>query len=369
MSSLLTTGVAVYSLPSIDFDADRFISQQQEFHDVTKPLRISNRGLMGTPSSQHCLEIRRVRHQIYDLLRPELERVFPNQYVQFIIDRVSVRYPNTTSSGEDWHRDTSDCFSRDSKDNNQHRIFGGWFNLNVIKNRDNIQYFTHVPYTWNDAPPSGQHGFDRISKEDQVIYKARQQTCSIPPLHGVMFDENTVHNVAPDRRSKHSSPTWRVHIKVKVSTNDDTTFGQHLILERLAHQAVMPLNLTDECPMYDTRHLMFWAPKIVEFSTNVKDAFLEDYKGNQDNQKKVKRFLPSLLEASQHDESIVMHPPYTNRELSHLIPSKMNHTTMTEPVVVEKDPIVVHQKEQTEEDDDYVYFVKRQRCAEYECVA
>lgn len=154
LNTLQTTGVAVYSLPNIDFNPDRFTSQQLEFVDLTKSLRVSARGLMGNPSSQHCEEIRRVRQSIYDQLRPQLAKEFPGKYVQFVVDRVSVRYRDTSVSGDDWHRDTSGPPEEGT------RIFGGWFNLNSTdttakKALQQTQYFSHVPCSWADVLPTG----------------------------------------------------------------------------------------------------------------------------------------------------------------------------------------------------------------------
>lgn len=315
LNTLQTTGVAVYSLPNIDFNPDRFTSQQLEFVDLTKSLRVSARGLMGNPSSQHCEEIRRVRQSIYDQLRPQLAKEFPGKYVQFVVDRVSVRYRDTSVSGDDWHRDTSGPPEEGT------RIFGGWFNLNSTdttakKALQQTQYFSHVPCSWADVLPTGDTGYDRLSPDDSTRYKRLKNVAKIPPGHGVIFDENTVHDVKADRRPKDSSPSWRVYIKVKISTNDNVLFGQDTIMTRLVNQAMMPLNLTDECPMYDQRHVQFWLPKLIQFSTNVKPVFLASVE-----RKIVKRFMISLQAANNVDPTIGMHPGYTIQEITHLLPT------------------------------------------------
>lgn len=312
LSDLKNKGIATYTLPNIKFDANRFIEQQVEFIDRTKSLRITARGLMGNPSSQHCEEIRRIRHSIYDQLQPELQKVFPGMYIQFLVCRTSVRYPNTSVAGEDWHRDTSGKLEEGT------RIFGGWFNLNTeVDDPHQTQYFSHVPYTWFDAPPSGNHGFDRLSEEDTARYKRMRRVVSVPPNHGVIFDENTVHDVKSDKRPKNSKSTWRIHIKVKVSPNNNVTFGRDVILSRLENQAMMPLNLTDECPMYDVRHMQYWKAKVAEFSKNVNPVFLAKDKIH------VKRFVQGLREANEVDPTIGLHPPYTEREIAHLLPVYM----------------------------------------------
>lgn len=315
LQDLNHTGVVVYSIPNIEFNPSVFQEQQLEFIDTSKPLRVSSRGLMGNPSSQHCPEIRRVRQQVYDQLRPELQKVFPGKYVQFLVDRVSVRCEGTRINGDDWHRDTS------GEPEEGTRIFGGWFNLNSthLTAKDTLQqtqHFSHVPCSWADVLPSSNNGYDRLSVEDTVKYKSKRQVATILPGQGIIFDENTVHEVKLDRRPRGSKPSWRLYIKVKISSNSNVTFGEQVILTRLNNQAMMPLNLTDECPMYDTRHVQFWITKLQEFSVNMKPVFLS-------NSTKfiVRRFLQSLKEANEEDPTVGLHPDYTDEERAHLLPS------------------------------------------------
>ena len=325
LENLKDTGVVVYSMPNIEFNVARFLEQQVEFIDTSKPLRISARGLLGNPSSQHCPEIRRVRQQIYDHLRPELQKVFPGKYVQFLVDRVSVRYRDTRITGDDWHRDVS------GEPEEGTRIFGGWFNLNSPHStaKDILhhkQYFSHVPCSWADVLPSGHNGYDRLSVEDVARYKTMSRVATIMPGEGIIFDENTVHEVKHERRPKDSKPSWRLYIKVKISSNANVTFGENVILTRLENQAMMPLNLTDECPMYDSRHLVYWSSKVEEFSKNMKPVFVVVNKTKQ----MVRRFLQSLKEAKEEDPTIQLHPEYTEREKAHLLPTLLQEVEKEE---------------------------------------
>ena len=150
LTTLLTTGVALYSLTGIEFNPENFLAQQLEFLDTSQPLRMGARGTLGTPSSQHCHEIRKARHQIHENLSRALAQVFPGKYVEFAIDRYGERYAGTTIQGDDWHRDASGPTAEGTE------IYGGWFNLNPRprtqkERKEYTQYFSHAPGTWTDV--------------------------------------------------------------------------------------------------------------------------------------------------------------------------------------------------------------------------
>lgn len=311
LNNLLTTGVAVYSISGVNFNAEAFTAQQLEFLDTSKELRMGARGTLGTPSSQHCAEIRKVRQQIHDTLAAGLAEVFPGKYLQFAIDRYGERYAGTTIQGDDWHRDVSGQPAEGIE------IYGGWFNLNPAprtekERKETTQYFSHVPYTWTDELPASDKGYDRLSPEETARYKARRQVAEVATGCGVIFNEKTVHDVKSDRRPKDAKTSRRLYIKVRVSTEPTTMFGEEVILSRLAAQAVMPLNLTDEPPMYDMRHVQYWGARLEEFSRNVRPELLEV--PNEKGMVFVKRFLTSL-------GSIGRHPEYTEEEIKHLLPT------------------------------------------------
>jgi hypothetical protein len=237
LNALLTAGVAVYSISGVFFDAEAFNAQQLEFLDTSKELRMGARGTLGTPSSQHCAEIRKVRHQIHNALAAGLAQVFPGKYLQFAIDRYGERYPGTTIQGDDWHRDVSGQPVEGTE------IFGGWFNLNQVpatekERKQTTQYFSHVPYTWTDELPLAiggekEKGYDRLSPEETARYKERRQVAEIATGCGVIFNEKTVHDVKSEKRPKDSKISRRLYIKVRVSTEPTTMFGEEVILSRL----------------------------------------------------------------------------------------------------------------------------------------
>jgi hypothetical protein len=311
LSGLLTAGVAVYSLNGINFNAENFTSQQLEFLDTTKELRMGARGTLGTPSSQHCEEIRKVRLQIHNALATGLAKVFPGKYLEFAIDRYGERYQGTTIQGDDWHRDVSGQPVEGTE------IYGGWFNLNTYpltekERKESTQYFSHVPNTWTDELPSGGKGYDRLNPEDTERYKSLRQIAEIATGCGVMFNEKTVHDVKSEKRPKNSLTSRRVYIKVKISTEPISMFGEEVVLTRLAAQAVMPLNLTDEPPMYDMRHVQYWGDRLEDFSKNVRPELLDA--PNEKGKVFVKRFLTSLGDIGRH-------PEYREEEIRHLLPS------------------------------------------------
>ena len=330
LNTLLTAGVAVYSISGVNFNAEAFTAQQLEFLDTSKELRMGARGTLGTPSSQHCAEIRKVRNQIHDALAVGLAQVFPGQYLQFAIDRYGERYAGTTIQGDDWHRDVSGQPVEGTE------IFGGWFNLNPLprtekERKETTQYFSHAPYTWTDELPASDKekdkGYDRLSPEETARYKARRQVAEVATGCGVIFNEKTVHDVKSDRRPKDAKTSRRLYIKVRVSTEPTTMFGEEVILSRLAAQAVMPLNLTDEPPMYDMRHVQYWGARLEEFSKNLRPELLEA--PNEKGMVFVKRFLTSL-------GGIGRHPEYTEDEIKHLLPTLL---VPCQDAVVDKTPI------------------------------
>jgi hypothetical protein len=326
LNTLLTSGVAVYSIRGLSFNAEAFTAQQLEFLDTSKDLRMGARGTLGTPSSQHCAEIRKVRHQIHDALAAGLAQVFPGKYLQFAIDRYGERYAGTTIQGDDWHRDVSGQPVEGTE------IYGGWFNLNPLprtekERKETTQYFSHVPYTWTDEAIGGEKGYDRLSPEETARYKARRQVAEVATGCGVIFNEKTVHDVKSDKRPKDSKTSRRLYIKVRVSTEPTTMFGREVILSRLAAQAVMPLNLTDEPPMYDMRHVQYWGARLEEFSRNLRPELLDG--PNEKGHVYVKRYLTTLGDIGRH-------PEYREEEIRHLLPSLL---VPCPDIVLEKTPI------------------------------
>ena len=311
LSGLLSSGVAKYSISGVNFNAENFTNQQLEFLDNSKELRMGARGTLGTPSSQHCEEIRKVRLQIHNALAAGLAQVYPGKYLEFAIDRYGERYQGTTVAGDDWHRDASGQPVEGTE------IFGGWFNLNPLpttekERKESTQYFSHVPNTWTDELPSGGKGYERLSPEDTPRYKAQRQIAEIATGCGIMFNEKTVHDVKGEKRPKNSQTTRRVYIKVKISTEPTSMFGEEKVLSRLDAQAVMPLNLTDEPPMYDMRHVQYWGDRLEEFSKNMRPEFLDE--PNEKGKVFVKRFLTTLGDIGRH-------PEYREEEIRHLLPS------------------------------------------------
>ena len=81
-------------------------------------------------------------------------------------------------------------------------------------------------------------------------------------------------------------------------------------------QGVFPLHSIGDTPlppMYAKLHAMLWSERLVEFSQNLRECYLE--KENDKGQKIVKRHLPSLLEVGAP-----LFPDYTEEEVRMLYP-------------------------------------------------
>lgn len=147
-----------------------------------------------------------------------------------VVDRTMIRRPGQTPTAEAWHRD----IARGTRDGDE--VFGGWINLDP----QNDQYFSCVPGSAHDRPDAGvdyESGFAKIGVSSHPSIISRSYRVVIPPGHMMVFNERTIHEVAPVTCEGRSSCRlffgWRI-------TNSDTPLFYDLE-RRLAEQDGMPL--------------------------------------------------------------------------------------------------------------------------------
>lgn len=314
MNELIERGITVIPIPSdviAQFDLNDFLHGQREFK-VSNPDTIYVMGAFGAlanPSSQHHPQIRALRSAVYNHMFPIFQSAFPGKFLELIADRFSIRNQNQPISAESWHRDCSAIVGPHDL------IFGGYLNLDTTQ----TQYFSCIPGSHKDSPdsPDSCKGFAKISKDHAKQLNAKRQIISVPPGHAIIFNELTIHEIA--KRKIALPKSYRQYFKWRISTLPVSTIGADIILNALDTQAILPMHSVGDTPippMYGKNHIMFWGQRLVDFSLNVHQQFLD--KPNKVGNIYVKRFMPSLLQAG-----IELFPPYTEYERSILLPRRL----------------------------------------------
>lgn len=310
MSSLQENGVVVIPIPEdivAGFNLVRFLTEQKEYK-VSTPDTIFVVGAFGAlanPSSQHHEEVRKLRMSMYRHMRPLFAAHFPGKYLELIPDRFSIRNKNLPITAESWHKDVTAVI-----DEGEH-IYGGYLNLD----ENQTQYFSCVP--GSHLEPNPGEGFAKLSEVISKQYDARRTIYKVPPRHAILFDERTTHEIA--KRKIVESKSYRQYFKWRISNSPKSTLGFDVIRKSIVEQGVFPLHAigkTPMPPMYGQLHMLHWSDKLVEFSKNMQDAYLEA--PNRKGQVIVKRYLPSLTEAGAPHFA-----PYTEEEVASLHPSAL----------------------------------------------
>jgi len=163
-------------------------------------VQLGGAGFLGTASSFHFEEVRRLRgaalRAVGPLIAPsssspssplelqggasDVAGTVPKN-VQVLVDRLCVRLPGQAPEAESFHRDLSPpelCAPGDE-------IYGGWVNLSPSD-----QHFSCVKRTHRDtaSKPDAQ-GFTLITKKNTAQYKAKATLIRIPPGHMVIFHQ------------------------------------------------------------------------------------------------------------------------------------------------------------------------------------
>ena len=107
-------------------------------------------------------------------------------HLEQIVDRMMVRRSFQTPTAEAWHRDVA-VGTRPGD-----RVFGGWINLNSYD-----QHFSCVLGSAHERrDPNDPVGFATIPEATHPEIVARSSRVVIPPGHMIVFNEDTIHEVA-----------------------------------------------------------------------------------------------------------------------------------------------------------------------------
>ena len=302
---LLQNGVAVIPLPDEifnNFNLNAFLHGQREFK-VSNPSTLFVLGAFGAlanPSSQHHPEARKLRTSVYNHMCPLFSSIHGGKYVELIPDRFSIRHQNQPVTAESWHQDCSAEIGPNDI------IYGGYVNLDEHQ----TQYFSCIVGSNREKPPCG--GFAKLSKEMTKSYNERRTIISVPPKCAILFDENTIHEIA--RRKIKEERSYRQYFKWRISEDQVSTLGREKILTSVLDQAPFPLHAigkTPNPPMYGKMHLIHWGDRIEEFSENIHEGFLCE--PNKKGQVFVERYMKSLCESGCEP-----FPAYTEDEIAML---------------------------------------------------
>lgn len=161
---------------------------------------------LNNPGSFHNEFVRRLRRMVEEKaaidedvfgLDPAKKSEHEDWLLEQVVDRMLVRKPSQKVSAESWHRDIARGTHPDDK------VYGGWLNLDLDKD----QFFSCVPYTAYDGQSLDSDGFAKLTPEQVKALEATPCTADhpldgrkrirIPPGHLIVFNERTVHEVAP----------------------------------------------------------------------------------------------------------------------------------------------------------------------------
>ena len=199
-------------------------------------LAVGGFAALAHPSSFHnefarALRFRAETHVVeHDIFGLAAGGVNAGKKLEQVVDRTMIRRPGQTPTAEAWHRD----IARGTLAGDE--VFGGWINLDP----QNDQYFSCVPGSAHDRPDAGvdyESGFAKIGNSSHPSIISRSYRVVIPPGHMMVFNERTIHEVAPVTCEGRSSCRlffgWRI-------TNGDTPLFYDLE-RRLTEQDGMPL--------------------------------------------------------------------------------------------------------------------------------
>lgn len=310
MSELLTTGVVVIPLPDEivrGFNLERFLTEQKEYKVSTPDTTfvLGAFGALANPSSQHHEEVRRLRMAVYNHMRPLFAEKFPGKYLELIPDRFSIRNKNLPITAESWHKDVTAVVEEGE------HIFGGYLNLDA----NQTQYYSCIPGSHLEPIPG--EGFAKLSEANSKLYDSRRTVFQVAPRCAILFDERTTHEIA--KRKIVENKSYRQYFKWRISNTPKSTLGFDVIKKSIVEQGIFPLHSIGPSPlppMYGKMHAMHWSDRLVEFSQNIRECFLE--KENKKGEIIVKRYLPSLQEAG-----VPLFPDYTEEEVRMLYPSAL----------------------------------------------
>ena len=221
-------------------------------------------GALGNPASFHNIDLYELRYHLFVKYKKLFNYIDNTRYLEVLFDRLCIRRQGTKTSRETFHRDT--C----SLKKNEDIIYGGWINLD----KTTTQYFSCVPGTHKCA---GRGGFEKIEKEEANRAKTMKVKYTINPFDMVIFDQNTVHEIFPQKQKKDNIRLylgWR-HTKSTEPLFNSSTRVRFNIKHILEKQLVPPLPSGDLPPMYSKMHQAAWRDRIVKLTTEIKPFYTE----------------------------------------------------------------------------------------------
>lgn len=307
INTLIANGVVTIPIPPeiiSQFNREEFLNDQREFKvsNASTMFVLGSFGALGNPSSQHQPQIRSLRKNVYNYMRPLFAEAFQGKYLEAIPDRFSIRNQDLPVTAESWHKDNSADIGPDDI------IFGGYLNLDERQ----TQYFSCIPGSHMETDCG--EGFAKITKERTQELNARRQLIEVPPNHIILFNEKTTHEIA--RRKIKEPKSYRQYFKWRISAEPVSTLGRDAIMNSVKNQGIFPLHAigkTPNPPMYGKMHQIHWGDRIEEFSKNIKESFMNS--PNKKGQIFVQRFMISLTKAG-----IPLFPEYTEDEIAILFP-------------------------------------------------
>ena len=316
-------------LSIVGFTGEEFKANLREFKDPNGPIQIGGFGAIGGASQVHQPLARSLRLHVVQCIRRYLRMGLKGDYyVANMLDRFSIRVEGTSTTAENWHRDTSMDYSGGLSMNDF--IVGGWINLNSPHDGPaGSQFFTCVPGTQFEPDPGC--GFKRLSKEAAAVYRTRSVRVEVPQGFALVFLETLVHCV-----TKAVTPfglvnrgSLRCYLKARLSRTIPANFPYDEVMQTIATQGNPRLNSKENgFPSYSSMHIMVHRERLMEFSENVHDQFRDlmrevgtrnfilDDDGNT-QLGFVHRYTQSLSDAGRLFE------PYTQADIDLLLPTPL----------------------------------------------
>ena len=304
LQTLLDNGVIVLPGPSgaseglKEFLEDNHVEFKDGHPDV-----MGNFGAWGHPTSFHHPFIRGVRAKVYSHMAPKLREIFPGKKIEMLFDRFSKRKAGTSTVAESWHRDITS--SKNFKENDI--IYGGWINLDKTKQKP--QYFSCIPGT-HIYEKDKKKGFAVIDKEQVAVYKKMKKDKIVKPFeiqpgHMILFNQDIAHEVL-SRKTKEDS--YRLYIGWRITDDEKPLYDNLMTIIERQGIPTIPGGMLP--PMYAKMHIINWNSRVIDFTTRIKDEFIDG--------KYVMRYMVSLKKSG-----LQMLPAYTDDEINILQPFKL----------------------------------------------
>ena len=325
---------------------------------VISSLSMGGFGAFGTPSSFHNNFVRSRRREVMEsafrnLWKPYLKEK-ENFKLEQIIDRMMLRLKKTSPTAEVWHRDVAKNTAKDDE------TYGGWINFD-----DADQGFSCVPGSYKiripseySSKPNGakkknsdddtgcNEGFATIQDSDHGALKDIKIRIKVPSLHVLVFNEQTVHEIAT---STSSADMYRLFTGWRITTDDmplqdknipeweDITYGPYeagkevtrrKLETELKRQSAMPLKSGQSSPMWARLHWTNFPDLLILFSNGLKDDpemikhnFKVQFSKNPETMRIPRYIVPRYL-SSLEELNLQKYADYEKKDIEILYPAR-----------------------------------------------